>query len=52
MSLSSINFGQELLLEIGFIEETRTARGNKEVPQTFFHNSLYSRKYDFTKGLL
>ena len=27
---------REMLLEIGFIEETRTTRGNTEVPQTFF----------------
>ena len=31
----------EILLKIGSIEEMRTASGNKELPQTFFHNSLY-----------
>ena len=31
---------QEKLLEIGFIEEMRTACGNEEVLQIFFHNSL------------
>ena len=34
----------KILLEIGFIEEMRTTRGNKEVPQTFFHISHSSRK--------
>ena len=29
------------LLKIVFIKEMRTTRGDKEVPQTFFHNSLY-----------
>ena len=37
---------KEILLEIGFIEEMRTTSGNEEVPQTFFHNSLYLQKYD------
>ena len=37
---------EEILLEIGFIEEMRTTWGYKEVPQTFFHNSPYLRKYD------
>ena len=36
---------KEVLLEIGFIEEIRTTCGNKEMPQTFFHNCSYSRKY-------
>ena len=29
-------FVKEILLEIGFIEEMRSTRGNKDVPQTFF----------------
>ena len=37
------------MLEIGFIEEMRTTWDNKELPQTFFHSSLYSRKYDFIR---
>ena len=36
----------EKLLEIGFIEEMRTTRDNKEVLQTFFHDSPYLRKCD------
>ena len=36
---------KEILLKIGFIEELRTTRGNKELPQTFFHYSPYSQKY-------
>ena len=39
-------FVKEILLEIDFIKEMRTIWGNKEVPQTFFHNFLYLRKYD------
>ena len=27
---------KDILLEIGFIEEMRTTRGNKELPQSFF----------------
>ena len=42
-------FVKEILLEIGFIEEMRTIRGNKEVPQTFFHNFFYFRKYDLIR---
>ena len=38
-----------MLLEIGFIEDMRTTLGNKEVPQTFFHNSFYSRKYNLIR---
>ena len=38
---------KEILLKIGFIEEMRTTWGNEAVSQTFFHNSPYSRKYDF-----
>ena len=34
-----------LLLEIGFIKEMRTTWGNQKMPQTFFHNSIYSQKY-------
>ena len=30
---------------MGFIKEIRTAWGNTEVPQTFFNNFPYSRKY-------
>ena len=48
-NLSNCNyriFVKEILLEIGFIEEMRTIWGNKEVPQTFFHNFLYLRKYN------
>ena len=37
------------LLEIDFIEEMRTILGNKEVPQIFFHNILYLRKYDLIR---
>ena len=33
---------KDTLLEIRFIEEMKTTSGNKEVPQTFFPNSLYS----------
>ena len=40
---------KEVLLEIGFIEEMRTIWSNKEVPQTFFHNSLYFRESDLTR---
>ena len=42
-------FAEEILFEIGFIEEMRTNWGKKEVPQTFFHNFLYLRKYDFIR---
>ena len=38
-----------MLLEIGFIEEKSITLGNKEVPQTFFRNSPYSRKHDFIR---
>ena len=31
-------FVKKMLLEFGFIEEMRTTWGNKEMPQTFFHN--------------
>ena len=52
-NLSNCNyriFVEEILLEIGcFIEEIRTTWGDKEVPQTFFHNSLYLRKYDLIR---
>ena len=34
----------EILLKIGFIEEMRTTRDNKVVPQIFFHHFPYSRK--------
>ena len=37
-------FLKEMLLKIGVIEELRTSGGDKEVPQTFFHNLLYSQK--------
>ena len=40
---------KEVLLDIGFIEEMRTTRSKKEVPQTFFHNSLYFREYDLIR---
>ena len=33
-----LRYRQEILFEIGFIEEMRTTCGNKEMPQTFFHN--------------
>ena len=36
---------KEILLKIGVIEEMKTTCGNKKVPQTFFHYSLYSQKY-------
>ena len=42
-------FVWEILLKIGFIEEMRTIWGNKEVPQTFFQNFLYLRKYDLIR---
>ena len=44
-----LRYCQEILYEIGFIEEMRTTCGNKEVPQTFFHNSefLLFRKIRF-----
>ena len=32
---------QEILFEIGFIEELRTTCGNEEVAQIFFHNSEF-----------
>ena len=35
---------KEILLEFSFIEEIITTRGNKQVPQTFFHNFPYSQK--------
>ena len=38
-----------MLLEIGFIEEMRTIWGKKEVPQSFFRNFLYLRKYDLIR---
>ena len=38
----------EILIEIGFIEEMRTTC-NKEVPQTFSHNSLLFVKYDLIR---
>ena len=37
---------KEILLKINFIEEMRTTRNNKKMPQKIFYNSLYSRKYD------
>ena len=46
-NLSNCNyriFVKKILLEIGFIEETRTTWGNKKVPQTFFQNFLYLQK--------
>ena len=45
--LGVLNFWlfKEIQLDIGFIEERRTTWGNKEVPQTFFYYSPYSRKY-------
>ena len=36
---------EEILLEIGFIEEMRTTCGNEEVPQTFFLYTPCLRKY-------
>ena len=38
-----------MLLEISFAKEMRTILGNKEVPQTFFRNFLYLRKYDLIR---
>ena len=43
-----MNF-EEILVEISFIEKMRTTWGTKEVPQTFFHNSFYSPKYDLIR---
>ena len=40
-------FFLEILLKIAFVEEMTTTWGIKEVPQTFFHNSAYLRKYDW-----
>ena len=37
---------KEILLEIGFVEELRITWGNKELPQTFFHNTVYLQIYD------
>ena len=42
-------FLKKILLEIGFIEEITTIKGNKEVPQTFFHNFFYLQKYDLIR---
>ena len=36
---------KEILLEIGFIEEMRSTKGNQEVPLIFFHNSPYSQRF-------
>ena len=40
-----------MLLEIGFIEEMKTTRGNKEVPQTFsqfpFFAKIQFNPFDF-----
>ena len=44
----SISF-KELFLEIGCIQEMRTTWGNIQVPQIFFHDSPYSRKYDLIR---
>ena len=41
----------EMLLEIGFIEQMRTAGGNEEVPKIFFPNLPYSRKYNLSVRL-
>ena len=40
---------KEILLETGFIEEMRTTWANKQVPQPFFLNFLYSQKYDLIR---
>ena len=48
-SILSCRCIKEKLLETGFIEKMRTIWGNKEVSQTFFNNSLYSRKYDLIR---
>ena len=34
---------KEIRFEIGFIEEMRTSCDDKEMPQSFFHNSTYLR---------
>ena len=39
-------FVKEILLEN---EEKRTIWGNRELPQTFFHDFLYLRKYDLIR---
>ena len=36
-----LRYCQEILFGIGFIEEMRSTCGNKEVSQTFFHNSEF-----------
>ena len=38
-------FIKNMLIEIVFVVKMRTTWGNKEVPQTFFHNYPYSQKY-------
>ena len=35
---------KELLLEISYIEQMRTTRGNKEVPETLLHYSFCPHK--------
>ena len=35
---------KELLLEIGYIEQMRTTRGNKEVPETLLDYSFCPQK--------
>ena len=34
---------KEMLIEIGFIKDMRTTRGNKEVLQTFFLQFLFAK---------
>ena len=41
-----------MLLEIDFIEETKTTWDNKEVLQNFFHYFTYSRKYGLIRFTL
>ena len=44
-----LNFMKEILREIGFIEEMRTAWGSKEVSHTFFQNSTSPYPKFFSK---
>ena len=42
--IAALSLLTQILLEIGFTDEIRTTSKNKEVPQTFFHNSSHSQK--------
>ena len=49
--LKRLKLVKEIPLEVGFIEEMRTAGGNKEMPQTFFHNPPHSRKHVLIRAI-